>query len=199
MAGACQAKRGGITPMIVRGVSPTVTTWPRTSSRPPNFSSHAPWASTTTGVAPGFASSSVKTRPLQRPHAEGRERVRRHLGDRDDVGAGGGAHDRVVGGADDDRLEHRLRLQQVDRLVLSHRAAVVAVARLRVHHEDVDHPIGLCVRERVEEDVAQRAVDHRDAADAQRQRQHGGDRETGAASQHTRVRSGCPATATRAA
>ena len=105
---------------------------------------------------------------------------------RDDVGAGGGAHDRDVSGADDDRLERGLLLQQVERLVLSHRAAVVAVARLGVHHEHVDHPIGLHVRERVEEDVAQRAVDHRHAADAERQRQHGGDGEAGAASQHTR-------------
>ena len=114
------------------------------------------------------------------------KRVRRHLGDRDDVGAGGGAHDRGVGGADDDRLEHGLLLQQVERLVLSHRAAVVAVSRLGVGHEHVDHPIGLHVRERVEQDVAQRAVDHRHAADAERQRQHGGDGEAGAASQHTR-------------
>ena len=64
MSGACHAKRGGITPMMVRGVSPMVTIWPRTSLRPPNFSTHAPWSSTTTGAAPGLASSSVNTRPL---------------------------------------------------------------------------------------------------------------------------------------
>ena len=159
---------------------------PRTSSRPPNFSTHAPWVEhdDRRRARPGIVFG--EHAPLERRHAEVRKRVRRHLGDRDDVGAGGRAHDRGVGGADDDRLEHRLLLQQVERLVLSHRAAVVAVARLGVGHEHVDHPIGLHVRERVEEDVAQRAVDHRHAADAERQRQHGGDGEAGAASQHTR-------------
>lgn len=61
---ACHPKRSGITPTIVRGVSLTVMTCPSTSSRPPNFSIHVVYSSTTTGAAPGWVSASVKTRPF---------------------------------------------------------------------------------------------------------------------------------------
>ncbi len=110
----------------------------------------------------------------------------RHLGDGDDVRSGGGAHGAAVGGADDDSFERRLLLEEVDGLVLSHRAAVLALAGLGVGHVDVDHPLRIHIRERVEQDVAQRAVDDGDAADAERQRQHRRDGEAGVAAQHAR-------------
>ena len=114
----------------------------------------------------------------ERRYAEKVEAVRRHPVERQALGAGVAHPVRAELARADDVLERGGLLLIVEELLGAEiRAADDAAGA--VAQDDVDEAIGAGIRKRIQRDVAQHAVDDRDGADPEGEREDGDEREAG--------------------
>ena len=116
--------------------------------------------------------------PDLRRHAEEREAVGGHPRNRQALRAGF-AHPMHGVAARPDHVLERLRLLQVVEELRRREIGAAMDAIRRILQEDIHHAIGSRVRKGIEDDVAEDAVDDRDGADAEGQREDGHRREPG--------------------